>query len=127
MSHFTRIKTKIVEKEFLLNALKDLGYPYEEGGNEVKGYGGRRTPADIRVKTANPGYDIGFYKNGDTYEIVADWFGLRGLNQQKFVEQLTQRYAYHTTRARLEEQGFALVEEQNQQDRRIHLLVRRMV
>ncbi len=129
MSHFTRIKTKMVEKEFLVGALKDLGYPYQEspGGREVKGYGGSRIQAEIIVSTANPGYDIGFEKKGDSYEIVADWYGIRNIKQQQFIERLTQRYAYQATRAKLEEQGFTLVEEENQQDGRIHLLVRRAV
>jgi hypothetical protein len=127
MSHFTRLKTKMVEKDYLLGALKDLGYPYTEGGSEVSGYGGRRAQAQIVVKTQNPGYDIGFEKRGDSYEVVADWYGLRNINQQQFIEKLTQRYAYHATRAKLEEQGFTLVEEENQKDGRIHLLVRRVV
>ncbi|MEI6046705.1 MAG: DUF1257 domain-containing protein [Chloroflexota bacterium] len=126
MSHFTRIKTKMVEKEFLLNALKDLGHPYQEDGSEVRGYGGRKTPAEIKIATSNPDYSIGFQKSGDSYEIIADWYGIRGLKQHQFVERLNQRYAYHATRARLEEQGFTLVEEENQKDGQIHLLVRRM-
>ena len=31
MSHFSRIKTQMVEKEYLLLALKDAGYSCEEG------------------------------------------------------------------------------------------------
>jgi hypothetical protein len=126
MSHFTRIKTKIAEKEHLLSALESMGYPYEDGGSEVRGYGGRRVNAEIRVKPKSGGYDIGFYKNGDHYEIVADWYGIHGIKQQEFVEKLHQLYAYHTTKAKLETQGFTLVSEENEQDGRIHLLVRRM-
>jgi hypothetical protein len=38
-----------------------------------------------------------------------------------------QRYAYHAARAKLEDQGFALVREEVQQGERIHLVLRRMV
>lgn len=125
MSHFTCVKTKMVEKAYLVKALEDLGYPFQDGGT-VRGYGNRQTPAEIKLTTKNPGYDIGFVNGGDGYEIVADWYGIRDIKQQQFVEQLTQRYAYHTTRAKLETQGFTLVNEESQQDGRIHLVVRRM-
>jgi hypothetical protein len=126
MSHFTRIKTKMVEKEFLLSALQDLGYKSEVGVCEVRGYGGRKAQAEIKIATSNPDYNIGFQKNGDSYEVIADWYGIHGLNQNQFVERLNQRYAYQATRSKLEEQGFTLVEEENQQNGQIHLLVRRM-
>jgi len=127
MSHFTRIKTQMVEKEFLVRALHDLGYHYEEGSLEIRGYGGQRTRVEIKVATRSPGYDIGFRKTGKTYECVADWWGIRDINQQQFLQQVTQRYAYHATRAKLEEQGFALVSEEVQEDGRIHLVLRRAV
>jgi hypothetical protein len=125
MSHFTRITTRMVEKEYLLKALTDEGYSYDDKGGDVRGWAGRKTPAEIKVSVPNSHYDIGFIKKGDYYEAVADWSGLRK-NQQKFVEQLAQRYAYHATKAKLEQQGFSLVEEENQANGRIHLVVRRM-
>jgi len=43
-------------------------------------------------------YDIGFVKSIDgTYDIVADWWGVRttaGIEQERFVTQLNQRYAF---------------------------------
>ncbi|NVM26588.1 MAG: DUF1257 domain-containing protein [Desulfobacterales bacterium] len=126
MSHFTRIKTQIVEQEYLIRALEDLGYAYEEGNVRIRGYGGQRTSVEIKVSTKSPGYDIGFRKVGNTYEIVADWWGVRGISQKKFVEQVTQRYAYHAARAKLEEQGFTLASEEMQEGERIHLVLRRM-
>lgn len=127
MSHFTRIKTKMVEKAFVLKALDDMGYPYEDGAGEVRGYGGRKSLAEIRLTTKNPGYGIGLVKSGDHYEIVADWYGIRDINQTKFVEKLSQLYAYHTTKAKLETQGFTLVSQENEKDGQIHLVVRRVV
>lgn len=126
MSHFTRIKTQIVEQEYLIRALEDLGYAYEEGNVRIRGYGGQRTSVEIKVSTKSRGYDIGFRKVGNTYEIVADWWGVRGISQKKFVEQVTQRYAYHAARAKLEEQGFTLASEEMQEGERIHLVLRRM-
>lgn len=125
MSHISRIKTKIVEKEFLLRALSDLGYPVEEGELALKGFSAFTTTVEIKIplRFSNP---IGFRRNGDAYEIVADWWGVRGVKRDQFVNQVTQRYAYHAARARLEEQGFDLIEEV-QEKGEIRLVLRRMV
>lgn len=127
MSHFTRMKTQLGESEYLLQALHDLGYSPEEGGIEIRGYGGNRTRVDVKIATRNPGYDIGFRKAGNAYEMVADWWGIRDIKQESFLQQVTQRYAYHAARVKLEEQGFTLVSEEGQAGERIHLVLRRMV
>jgi hypothetical protein len=125
MSHFSRIKTKFTEKKYLEMAIKDLGFAYEEGEQEVKAFGGQKAPVDIRIKLPLS-YDIGLHKQGETYSIVADWFGVRGINQKDFTDKLTQRYAYHAARAKLEEQGFNMVEEKVEETGQIRIVLRRM-
>ncbi len=125
MSHFTRIKTKMMEKEYLLQALTDLKYSYSEGRVKIRGYGGRRTEVDIKVPTKFSGYDIGLRQTANGYEIIADWWGIKSPGKKKFVQQITQRYAYCATRAKLEAQGFILVDEARQKGE-IHLVLRRM-
>jgi len=125
MSHFTSVKTKMVVREHLTGALEDLGYQYEESDVEIRGYGGNRTKVQIRVPTANAGYDIGFTRSGDSYELIADWWGIQDIQPKAFVADLTKRYAYRATRATLEEQGFALVDEEVAPDGRLHLTLRR--
>lgn len=124
MSHFTRIKTQMVEKEYLKLALKELGYAYEEGEVKIRGFGFSRTKVDIKISTK--GHDIGFRKAGNAYDIVADWWGVRGIKKKQFQQQVTQHYAYHAARAKLEEQGFDLVNETVDQNGQIHLVLRRM-
>ncbi len=122
MSHISRIKTKIVEKEHLLKALDDLGYTYQEGDLEVKGMGTKqKVEILIPLKIS---YDIGFRKSEGSYEIIADWYGVRGVKSKEFTEKLTQRYAYHAAKQKLEEQGFTLIEE-TQDKGKIHLVLRR--
>ena len=59
--------------------------------------------------------------------MVADWWGIKDINQNKFLQQVSQRYAYHAAKAKLEEQGFSLVSEETQEGERIHLVLRRTV
>jgi Protein of unknown function (DUF1257) len=125
MSHFSRIQTQITDKDFVLMALKDLGFSYEEGQQEVKAFGGQKMPVDIRVKLPMS-YDIGLRKKGETYEIVADWFGVRGISQKDFTQRVMQRYAYHAARAKLEQQGFNMVEEKVEETGQIRIVLRRM-
>jgi len=114
----------MVEAEFLIKALEDLGYNWEQGDLQVGGFARSRARAEIRVKSGSPGYDIGFRKSGESYEIIADWWGIRNLRREQFQQQVAQRYAYHAARAKLESQGFILVED-TQEDGCLHLVLRR--
>ena len=127
MSHFTTIKTKIVEKEYLKKALSELGHNYQEGNVQIRGYQSIRTSVSIKISTKNTGYDIGFRQSNNVYEIVADWWGIKDIKQDQFLQQVSQRYAYHAAKAKLEEQGFSLVNEEAEEGDRIHLVLRRTV
>lgn len=127
MSHFTTLKTKIVVLKYLEKALDDLNYKWEKGNLDVRGYEGIRTKAEIKIKTENPGYDIGFRKQGDGYEVVADWWGIEYINQDDFVKRINQRYAYHAVKSQLEKQDFSFVTEEIKEGDTIHISVRRMI
>ncbi len=127
MSHFSRLKTRMMSRELLLKALSDLGYRYECGTLSIRGFGGNRTEVDIRVRTKRPGYDIGFRRVGDAYEIVADWWGISETTEEKFASQVLKRYAYHAARAALEQdQNFEVASETEEADGTIRLVLRRM-
>lgn len=127
MSHFTTIRTQLVEASHLEKALVDLGHTVEHGPVAVKGYQGNTTQADLKIGTANKNYDIGFRRAGSSYELVADWWGIRGIDRESFVQQLTQRYAYHAAQEALLAEGFSLVAEAQQEDGTLHLVLRRSV
>ncbi len=127
MSHFTTLKTRIVSKEHLLEALDDLNLTYETGDLEIRGYDGIRTQVEVRVFTANPDYQIGFRKKGDAYEMVADWYGIKDIRQEEFLAKVTQRYAYRAALKQLEAQDFAVVSQEIGPDNSIHITLRRMV
>ncbi len=127
MSHFTSIKTQMVIKEHIKQAVESAGYVCVEGDVEIRGYEGHKTPVELRIATQSQGYDIGFRRTGNVYEMVADWWGIHDIDQKQFLQKITQQYAYHATKAKLEEQGFNLVSEESQADGQIHLRLRRMV
>jgi hypothetical protein len=113
------------DRKFVLQALEDLGLSYQEGDQQVMAFGGQKTPVDIRIPL-KMSYDVGLRKKGNSYEIVADWFGVRGINQKDFGQRLMQRYAYHATREKLEKQGFDMVEEEVEETGQIRIVLRRM-
>ncbi|PIY50518.1 MAG: hypothetical protein COZ06_08925 [Armatimonadetes bacterium CG_4_10_14_3_um_filter_66_18] len=123
MSHFTTIRTELRDKEALKKALADLGYAVREGALHARGYGGQTTPVELLVPQEG-GYDFGFRKAGDVYELVADFWGLK-LDQQRFVPQLTQRYAFHTIVDTTAQQGWNVAQQEQQQDGTIRVVVQR--
>ncbi|MEW6156171.1 MAG: DUF1257 domain-containing protein [Verrucomicrobiota bacterium] len=126
MSHFTSVKTCMADAVYLKQALADLGHAWEDGPVEVRGLHGIRTAVEMRVMLKGSAFDIGFRKVGGLFECVADWEGLLGFDREKFLQNLTQRYAYHAARAKLEAQGFSLASEETAKDGQIHLVLRRM-
>ena len=129
MSHFTTIKTQFVSKEYLEQALADVREEFGFGevrlNSNVSGYGGGTTQAELVVATRNQGYDIGFRQKGKNYELVADWYGINDIKQEQLTSRLNQRYAYNTVKDQLDQQGFSLVEEELQENKTIHLTLRR--
>ena len=125
MSHFSQIKTQIRNLPLLKSALSDLGMDWKSGPCQVRGYQGLTHTADVAIEQHN-GYDIGFAWNGVSYELVTDLqFWQQNSSVDRFVKQVTQRYAYHTILSEGEQQGFAVAEQQQRQDGTIRLVLQR--
>jgi Protein of unknown function (DUF1257) len=125
MSHFSNIKTQIRKVEFLAAALSDLGVDWQSGPQPVRGYQGKTLTADVVIPQEN-GYDVGFSHNGQEYELVADLqFWQQNWSVDRFLSQITQRYAYHAVKDSAAQQGFQVAEEHNQQDGSVRLVVQR--
>lgn len=123
MSHFTRVRTKLHNIEMVGRALEDLGYEVQKAGR-VRGYAGDRAKADLVAKV-NGKYDIGFSqgRNGEV-EMVADLWALK-IDRTTFLNEVTQRYAYHTVKAQAEAQGFHVTTEENQADGSVRIVMQR--
>ncbi|MCY7285565.1 MAG: DUF1257 domain-containing protein [Cyanobacteria bacterium CAN_BIN43] len=125
MSHFSQIKTQIRDLSSLKAALTDVGVDWKAGDQPVKGYRGQTCTAEVTIEQDN-GYDVGFSWNGQEYELVADLqYWQQPLTVQGFLNQVTQRYAYHTVVDETTRQGFQLSEQQQQQDGSIRLVLQR--
>ena len=125
MSHFSQIKTQIRNLPLLKLALSDLGMDWKSGPCQVRGYQGLTQTADVAIEQHN-GYDIGFAWNGVSYELVTDLqFWQQNSSVDRFVKQVTQRYAYNTILSEGEQQGFAVAEQQQRQDGTIRLVLQR--
>lgn len=110
MSHFTSIVTKLYDKSTLEKSLKDLNVPLTVALPneliEVRGHRGEKTQAEFMIKQDN-GYDFGFVKNGETYELVADMqFWQQSVPIEVFLDRLTQRYSLNTILDHATEKGF---------------------
>ena len=123
MSHFTKVETKITDLIFLKKAISDLGLVYEEGNLKAKGWLWKRAKVDLKIPTKS-GYDIGFKYNGKSYDVVADWDSIGDVDEQTFINELSQRYAYNVVRDTMAQQGFMIAEEKSE-DGRIKMTFRK--
>ena len=133
MSHFTTLRTQITDIKALRAALADLGFNEVEVHDRAQpllGFRGdeREQKAEVIIRRKHLGWlsnDLGFKRNaGGTFDAIISGYD-RMKYSQKWLDRLTQRYAYHVARAKLEEQGFVLTSEE-QKDGKIHLVLRRM-
>jgi len=124
MSHFTTIKVQIKQGEVLLHVLQELGYQVEQNAN-VRGYRGDKTHAEYVIKQSN-GYDLGFRKNGEGYELVADFWGAK-INQQEFINNISQKYAHKTLMETIQTEGFNVEEEEVLADGTVRVIVGKWV
>ena len=127
MSHFSTVKTELRDRGSLLKALSDLGPTPSEGSQPVRGYRGQTVTCEVAIPCSEGG-DIGFLLNPDTgcYELVADldlW--RQPVPVERFLAQLSQRYALRTILAASVQEGFQVNEQTNHLDGSIELVVTR--
>ncbi|HSD90010.1 MAG TPA: DUF1257 domain-containing protein, partial [Kofleriaceae bacterium] len=122
MSHFTKCALKMTNLAAIKKALADMQMKTveaEEGQSvTVRGYRGDKLQAEICVDMGR--YDIGVIKNAEgTFDITADWWGVettKGVSEEEFKHQLSQRYQYHNVKQACEEKGYSVEEEVNEED-----------
>ncbi|MBK9030053.1 MAG: DUF1257 domain-containing protein [Myxococcales bacterium] len=131
MSHFTKCELKMTNLAAIKAALADLKLNFTEAEQGqavvVRGYRGDTLKAAMSIDMGR--YDIGVVASEQgTYDITADWWGVettKGVSEEEFKNQLSQRYQYHNVKMACEEKGYALEEEENEEDGSIRLVVRK--
>ena len=127
MSHFSTVKTELRDRESLLAAHRDLGQEPSSGEQPVRGYRGQTVTAELCCPQSEGG-DIGFRWNSaeQRYELVTDldlW--KQSVPVERFLAQLTQRYALQSILRSSAEEGYQVAEQRQQADGSIELVVTR--
>jgi hypothetical protein len=122
MSHFTNVQVQIKSAKDIMECLTEMGYQVINA-KTVTGYGKTKEMVDFAVKTE--GYDIGFRRNVEgVFEIVADWWGVKGVTEKEFVSNLCVAYAEKKVKKFAQRKGFRLIEESAESGKQF-LLVKR--
>ena len=125
MSHFSTIKTQLKDAEPLIKALNNLGYMINQEEKFVKGYRGKFTAVDISMdlpKETKVGFKWDNISN--SYELVTDLDLWKfELPVERFISKVTQMYAYETIISKTKEDGYQIVEQNNQNDGSIELVL----
>lgn len=131
MSHFTSVKTHILDIDSLQLALNELDYRVIHEAR-IRGWQNQNKKADLVAQFPSTlcEYDIGFIRNTATqsFDMVADWWAIReriGRDQDAVTSQILQRYAYHKVVKEVEARGFVVAEERQGADQSVRLVVRK--
>ena len=124
MLHFSTIKTKIKDKEILVQALLLLQYDVQEDQELINPINHQHEKVKVDVSIGN---DIGFRlnKNGE-YELVADiqtWD--LDVPVQRFIDKLTQQYAVQNIKKVAAEEGFNVEQQIKNVNGEVELVVTR--
>lgn len=127
MSHFTRVRTRLVDERTLRQALDRMGYEVLPPGNGVHGWQGQKAAAAFKVRPARTAFEIGFVPERDRgYTVVADWWGIRVVQQQPFMQRLTREYALVGTVSALTAKGYEVQEQIEKESGEIRVVLRRV-
>ena len=118
MSHFSRIKTSILEIDLLKKSLTNLNLVWEEKEQLIKGYKNVNFKVNLVIKQNN-NIDIGFEKTKDNnYQLIADLrFWDQSTPVDAFLDSLHKEYAITTVLEETKKQGFETISQiKNQQN-----------
>jgi|TARA_B100000287_G_scaffold105905_1_gene98172 hypothetical protein len=123
MSHFTCIKTKLKERPFLIDALKELDYNVQENHLLINPEDHNHKQWNVEVAISD---EIGFKWNGKEYELVAelDAWDL-DVPVSRFIEKVTQQYARATLLDAAKNEGYTIAEEKTSVTNDIEVVVTR--
>lgn len=126
MSHFTTIKTEILDPEILKKTLSDLKFEFKENG-KIQGHRGQMESADIAVRV------FGYFHFGFNKKPGEENYKIRGmseiLNQKGIKENINlirTEYAYRKIIDETRKRGFSLVQEERLKTGTIKLVLKKV-
>ena len=122
MSHFTNIKTKLKNKDFLIKALDTLGYSYAE--NVLLNNPVNHKHDQVQVEVAVTKY-VGFKINDHgVFELITEadaW--QEPFPIERFLQKITQAYAKCAVVETAQSKGFNVTTEQKDVDNTIEIVM----
>mgnify|MGYP001307336745 FL=1 len=120
MSHFSTIKTKFKDEDFLLKALRVLKYPAYIDQRLVNPVNHVHEEVEVQIAVGNK---IGFKWNGDEYELIAelDAWDL-DVPVQRFIDKITQKYAEEIVLDTIGKLGYEVEDKKTTVDNKIELI-----
>ena len=111
MSHFTHIKTRFQNLDYLKKALNRLNISYKEKVENLDS-------AIVNLTIAQPnGYDIEFAWNGEQYELIVDMsFWQQSSPIDSFIDKVAQTYAGEVIISESQKTGFQAIKYQQNTD-----------
>ena len=126
MSHFTTIKTEILDPEILKKTLSELKFEFQENGKILE-YQGRIENVDIAVKMFGSSC-LGFNKRSEeeNYEIRGTSEILNQKEVKEIINLIRSEYAYRKIVHESRKRGFSLVQEERLKAGTIKLVLRKV-
>ncbi len=121
MSHFTKLKTKLTDKDVLVKALNALSYATQE--NVLLDNPVNHEHEQVQVEVGITRY-VGFKLEDDgTFHLVAELDAWEEpITVNRFIEKVTQAYARETVVDTVQNQGFTVVSEQKSVENTIEII-----
>jgi len=126
MSHFTTIKTEILDLNILKQTISDLGFTMHEG-DKLTARNGQIKSVDFFVRIDSKSC-IGFKEQspGKGYSIIASAETFYRDNNGRMIQMIQQEYAYRKVLHETRKRGFSLVEEQRVKAGVIKLILKKV-
>jgi len=124
MSHFTRIRTKLRNPEYIRQAMKTMGHAELRQSGMVFGHDGHRRRVDLVFGVGDG--QVGFKSGKGGYESVADWWTV-GIEAEDFLGRLNREYALQAVMGETRKQGFSVQKTEKLKDGSVRVVVERWV
>lgn len=124
MSHFSCITTKFYNARVLKKSLSDLDITWVASNKKAQDYKTKMYELEIIIRQESK-YDISFRWNGNEYELVTDlMFWSQDFSVVKFLNRISQRYAYNLLMETSETKGIQLTQIETSEDGTIQVMLK---